>query len=254
MGAYQAEAAAPTLAGGMQWRRRRGARLAAAGRPLRLAQRPQGPARSAHRLDGRLGRRRARPDQDRSVARSVQPGQRAALRGGLHRPLSRRPARPQPADHRLGQGRARPPQRRRRSRHPLSALPHLGGPALHGPGDRSVGPPLPGLLSRLAARPRTGCPASAGPTRLRTWLSMWSLETSKCQGGAAAGQDRPAGAGRAEHRRHGRVSQRRARHPRGARIEGQEPGAVPGAHYFEDSEANRTAMVDLVSAWIAARS
>ena len=29
---------------------------------------------------------------------------------------------------------------------------------------------------------------------------------------------------------------------------------VPGAHYFEDSEANRTAMIDLVSAWIAARS
>jgi len=29
---------------------------------------------------------------------------------------------------------------------------------------------------------------------------------------------------------------------------------VPGAHYFEDSEANRTAMIDLVSAWIAARN
>ncbi len=35
-------------------------------------------------------------------ARSVQPGQRAALLTCVHRPLPRRPARPQPAHHRLG--------------------------------------------------------------------------------------------------------------------------------------------------------
>jgi esterase/lipase len=29
---------------------------------------------------------------------------------------------------------------------------------------------------------------------------------------------------------------------------------IPGAHYFEDDEAKRVAMIDLISAWITARS
>ena len=28
---------------------------------------------------------------------------------------------------------------------------------------------------------------------------------------------------------------------------------IPGAHYFEDDEAKRIAMIDLISAWISAR-
>ena len=29
---------------------------------------------------------------------------------------------------------------------------------------------------------------------------------------------------------------------------------IPGAHYFEDSEAHRAAAADLIAAWIAART
>ena len=105
------------------------------------------------------------PDQDRPGARPLQSRQRAALFGRVHRPLPRRPARPQPADHRLGQGRAGAAERRRRSRHPLPALPHLGRPALHGPGDRPVRAALPRLLPRRSGPTPTSSPASAGPTR-----------------------------------------------------------------------------------------
>jgi hypothetical protein len=110
-------------------------------------------------------------------------------------------------------------------------------------------------------RPCPGCyrghPAQANKfpgigraNSLRTWLSMWSLETSKCKGGEhLAKLAVPA-----------LVVQSTADmgvFPSDARKIYDAIGAtdkalelVPGAHYFEDSEINRASVVDLMSAWI----
>jgi pimeloyl-ACP methyl ester carboxylesterase len=88
---------------------------------------------------------------------------------------------------------------------------------------------------------------------LRTWLSMWSLETSKCQGGAQLAKiDLPALVVQSTGDMGVFPSDAQGVY---AVIASQDKTLqlVPGAHYFEDSEANREAMADLVSAWIEAR-
>ncbi len=114
-------------------------------------------------------------------------------------------------------------------------------------------------------RPCPGCyrghPAQANRTfgvgrvnTLRTWLSMWSLETSKCQGEAQLAKfDLPALVVQSMGDMGVFPCDARAIH---AAIASPDKSLqmIPGAHYFEDSEAHRTAMVDLVSAWIQARS
>jgi pimeloyl-ACP methyl ester carboxylesterase len=89
---------------------------------------------------------------------------------------------------------------------------------------------------------------------LRAWLSMWSLETSNCQGPpqlaklavpALVVQSMadmgvfPSDA----HKIHGAL---------GSADKSLE--FIPGAHYFEDSETSRTQAIDLMAAWTAARS
>ena len=83
---------------------------------------------------------------------------------------------------------------------------------------------------------------------------MWSLETSKCQGGPQLAKiDLPALVVQSTADMGVFPSDARGIHAalaaRTRRLE-----LIPGAHYFEDSEANRNAMVDLISAWIARRS
>lgn len=89
---------------------------------------------------------------------------------------------------------------------------------------------------------------------LRTWLSMWSLETSKCQGGPQLAKiEVPALVVQSTGDMGVFPSDARAIHAAlAARDKTLE--LIPGAHYFEDSEASRAAMIDLVCAWIAARS
>jgi pimeloyl-ACP methyl ester carboxylesterase len=89
---------------------------------------------------------------------------------------------------------------------------------------------------------------------LRTWLSMWSLETSKCQGGAQLAKiDLPALVVQSTGDMGVFPSDAQSVF---AAIAAKDKALnlVPGDHYFEDSEASREAMADLVSAWIAARS
>jgi pimeloyl-ACP methyl ester carboxylesterase len=89
---------------------------------------------------------------------------------------------------------------------------------------------------------------------LRTWLSMWSLEASKCQGGSQLARvELPALVVQSTADMGVFPSDARGIH---AALASKDKSLelVPGAHYFEDSEANRTAMIDLVSAWIAARN
>lgn len=89
---------------------------------------------------------------------------------------------------------------------------------------------------------------------LKTWLNMWSLETSPCQGAPHLAKfDTPA-----------LVVQGTADtgvFPSDARKIYDHIGAadkeielVPGAHYFEDSIAHRDAVADLMTAWIERKS
>jgi pimeloyl-ACP methyl ester carboxylesterase len=89
---------------------------------------------------------------------------------------------------------------------------------------------------------------------LRTWLSMWSLETSKCQGaGQLAKIDIPALVVQSMSDVGVFPSDARAIFAaiaaRDKRLE-----LVAGAHYFEDSEAHRWAAVELIAQWIGERT
>jgi esterase/lipase len=83
---------------------------------------------------------------------------------------------------------------------------------------------------------------------------MWSLETSKCQGGEQLAKfDLPALVVQSTGDMGVFPSDARAIH---AAIASKDKTLelIPGAHYFEDGEASRERMADLVSAWISARA
>jgi len=96
-------------------------------------------------------------------------------------------------------------------------------------------------------------PSIGRANTLRTWLSMWSLETSRCQGEPHLRKfDTPA-----------LVVQGMADtgvFPSDARkifdfigSADKQLEMVPGAHYFEDSEVGRNAVADLMAGWIQSR-
>ena len=96
-------------------------------------------------------------------------------------------------------------------------------------------------------------PSIGRANTLRTWLSMWSLETSRCQGEPHLRKfDAPAlliqgladtGVFPSDARKiHDFIGSA------DKRLE-----MVPGAHYFEDSEVNRLAVVDLMVGWLRAK-
>jgi hypothetical protein len=97
-------------------------------------------------------------------------------------------------------------------------------------------------------------PSIGRANTLKTWLSMWSLETSKCQGGAQLAKlDVPA-----------LVVQGLADtgvFPSDARKIFEAVGArdkslqlIKGQHYFEDSREIRDAMADLVADWVRTKA
>lgn len=93
-------------------------------------------------------------------------------------------------------------------------------------------------------------PSIGRANTLRTWLSMWSLETSKCQGEPHLRKfDTPALVVQSLADTGVFPSDARAIHDfigsadRTLRL-------IPGAHYLEDSRAVRDAAIDLMSDWI----
>ena len=88
---------------------------------------------------------------------------------------------------------------------------------------------------------------------LKTWLSMWSLETSKCQGvGQLAKFEIPALVVQSTGDMGVFPSDARAIFSAIASPD-KSLQFVPGAHYFEDSESNRLGGVDLMVDWIRSR-
>ncbi len=83
---------------------------------------------------------------------------------------------------------------------------------------------------------------------------MWSLETSNCQGGPQLARiDLPALVVQSTGDMGVFPSDAHGVHAALASTD-KTLELIPGAHYFEDSEANREAMIDLITGWIAARS
>lgn len=88
---------------------------------------------------------------------------------------------------------------------------------------------------------------------LRTWLSMWSLETSHCRGEEQLAKlDLPSlviqslgdtGVFPSDARQIFRA----------LKATDKTLEFLPGTHYFEDSDQNRERVVDVMAAWIAAR-
>lgn len=88
---------------------------------------------------------------------------------------------------------------------------------------------------------------------LKTWLSMWSLETSKCNGREQLAKfDLPALVVQSTGDMGVFPCDAEVIHNAIASKD-KTLEMIPGAHYFEDSLANRNAMVDLCSEWIKAR-
>jgi pimeloyl-ACP methyl ester carboxylesterase len=89
---------------------------------------------------------------------------------------------------------------------------------------------------------------------LRAWLSMWSLETSKCQGPPQLAKlavpalvvQSMADMGVFPSDAH-KIFDSIAAKDKTLEF-------VPGAHYFEDNESHREAVVDLMTAWINERT
>ena len=113
-------------------------------------------------------------------------------------------------------------------------------------------------------RPCPGCyrgdPRTANRTAgigrantLKTWLSMWSLSDTKCVGAAQLGRlTAPALVVQSMADMGVFPSDARAIHEALA-SEDKTLELIPGAHYFEDSDANRNRAADLMSEWIRAR-
>ncbi len=96
-------------------------------------------------------------------------------------------------------------------------------------------------------------PSIGRANTLRTWLSMWSLETSKCQGEPHLRKfDTPALVVQSLADTGVFPSDARKIHDFiGSKDKQLE--MVPGAHYFEDDEAGREAVADLMAGWINQR-
>ena len=96
-------------------------------------------------------------------------------------------------------------------------------------------------------------PSIGRASTLRTWLSMWSLETSLCKGPEQLARiDIPALVIQSLSDTGVFPTEAKLIHAAIASAD-KRLEMLPGAHYFEDSEPSRTEMVDLVCDWTKSR-
>ena len=96
-------------------------------------------------------------------------------------------------------------------------------------------------------------PSIGRMSNLKTWLSMWSLETSRCQGPEQLARiDLPALVVQSLADTGVFPTDPKTIHAAIA-SEDKRLELIPGAHYFEDSEASRLTMVDMICDWVRER-
>ena len=114
--------------------------------------------------------------------------------------------------------------------------------------------PCPGCYAGDPARANKSPFGIGRSSTLRTWLSMWSLETSKCRGAPHLANLRvPSLVVQSLADMGVFTSDAHAIHDAiGAPDKALE--LVPGSHYFEDQPKHREAVADLMAAWIEAKA
>ena len=221
-------------------------------RPLHLAQRPPGPARGPHRLDRPVGHRR-----DRSRCRSTRTSTCSIL--ATARPTTARSStatapRSAARNHRitawvraeLDRLAAAGAWDRTFNLHRVWADLRFADLTLD-PSDRR-----PGCYAGDPRGANYGPFAIGGTSTLRSWLSMWSLETSQCQGAPHLARITvPSLVVQSLADRGVFPSDAHAIHDALA-AEDKALELVPGEHYFETG--GRDEVADLVAAWIEART
>ena len=252
MGAYQSQATDPSIEPTVGLPLPDAVLDLPAGRPLHLAQRPPRPARGAHRVDGPVGHRRDRPalGGPRRSTCSTPPTVRRT------RPSSSSatgpPRWPATTASRVGAGRARAA--------PGGAARGIASSTCTGCGPTSASPTSRSTRPTAAAGCYAGDPRGAnfgpfaigGTSTLRSWLSMWSLETSQCRGAPHLARITvPSLVVQSLADRGVFPSDAHAIHDALA-AEDKTLELVPGEHYFEDTGPAEVA--DLVAAWIQSRS
>jgi esterase/lipase len=97
-------------------------------------------------------------------------------------------------------------------------------------------------------------PSIGRANTLKTWLSMWSLETSRCRGADQLAKfDTPSLVvqGLADT---GVFPSDAHKIFEALGVADKQLALIKGAHYFEDSREEREAMADLLCAWVEARA
>jgi pimeloyl-ACP methyl ester carboxylesterase len=122
------------------------------------------------------------------------------------------------------------------------------------PSIEPTGRPCPGCYAGMPAQANRS-PFGIGRTStLRAWQSMWSLKTSNCQGPPQLGKlSLPALVIQSMADMGVFPSDARKIHAALASPD-KTLEFLPGAHYFEDSDARRTHAANLMAAWIAERA
>ncbi|MFI4973679.1 MAG: hypothetical protein ACHP84_03955 [Caulobacterales bacterium] len=114
--------------------------------------------------------------------------------------------------------------------------------------------PCPGCYAGAPAVTNKSPMGIGRANTLRSWLSMWSLETSRCQGGPQLARISVSALVIQSLGDMGVFpSDARAIHQAIA-SQDKQLEFLPGAHYFEDAEAGRERVADLMAGWIAARA
>jgi hypothetical protein len=95
-------------------------------------------------------------------------------------------------------------------------------------------------------------PSIGRANNIKTWLSMWSLETSQCQGGPQLAKVAVPSLVVQSLGDTG-VFPSDARKIHGALGAADKTlHLIRGAHYFEEARADRDAMADLIAGWVEA--
>lgn len=114
--------------------------------------------------------------------------------------------------------------------------------------------PTPACYAGHPAQANRGPFGIGRANTLRAWLSMWSLETSKCSGPPQLAKIKEPSLVVQSNGDMGVFASDAQQIFAAVGAQDKTLKFLPGAHYFEDSEAHRTAAAELIASWIKKRA